>query len=50
MPNIPAYKLTRETINKIETFLKKVNGTPLKNERLIFDDNIIGTYQYKFRK
>jgi hypothetical protein len=30
--------------------LKKVNGTPLINERLVFDNNIVGTYQSKFRK
>jgi hypothetical protein len=26
MPNIPANKLNRQTINKIDTFLKGVNG------------------------
>jgi hypothetical protein len=44
MPNIPANKLNRETMNRIETFQKNVNGTPWQNERLIFDDNIVGIY------
>jgi hypothetical protein len=50
MLNIPVNKLNRQTINKSDTFLKNVNGIPLQNERLIFDDNIIGTYQRKFKK
>jgi adenylate kinase family enzyme len=50
MPNIQANKLTRQTINNIDTFLKNINGTPLNNERLVFDNNIVGTYQRKFRK
>jgi hypothetical protein len=50
MSNIQANKLNRQTINKIDTFLKKVNGTPLNYERLVFDNNIVGTYQRKFRK
>jgi hypothetical protein len=50
MPNIQANKLNRQTINKIDTFLKNINGTPLNNGRLVFDNNIVGTYQRKFRK
>jgi hypothetical protein len=50
MPNVPANKLYRQTINKIDTFLKSVNGNPLQNEKLIFDNNITGTYQLKFTK
>jgi hypothetical protein len=50
IPNIQANKLNRQTINKIDTFLKNVNGTILNNERLVFDNNIVGTYQRKFRK
>jgi hypothetical protein len=43
MLNIQANKLNRQTINKIDAFLKGVNGTPLNNERLVFNNNIIGT-------
>jgi hypothetical protein len=50
MPYIHANKVNKQTINKIDTFLKGVNGTPLNNERLVFDNNIVGTYQRKFRK
>jgi hypothetical protein len=50
MPNIPSNKLYRQTINRIETFLKNINGTPLQNERLVFDDNIVSTYQSKIKK
>jgi hypothetical protein len=50
MPNIPATTLTRQIINKIDTFLKRVNGNPLQNEKLVFDDTISGTYQLKFKK
>jgi hypothetical protein len=50
MPNIPTNKLNRQTINKIDTFLKDVNGNSLQNERLVFDNNIVGTYQRKFKK
>jgi hypothetical protein len=50
MPNIRANKLNRKTINKIDTFLNGVNGTPLQNERLVFDDYIVGTYQRKYKK
>jgi hypothetical protein len=50
MPNVPANKLYRQTINKIDTFLKGVNGNRLQNEKLIFDNNITGTYQRKFNK
>jgi hypothetical protein len=49
-PNIPANKLNREIINRIETFLTNVNGKPLQNERLKFEYNFMGTYQRKFRK
>jgi hypothetical protein len=45
MPNIQANKLNKQTITKIDTFLKGVNGTPLNNERLVFDNNIVGTYE-----
>jgi hypothetical protein len=31
-------------------FLKNVNGTTLNNEKLIFDNNITGTYERKFKK
>jgi adenylate kinase family enzyme len=48
--DIQSNKLNRQTINKIDTFLKNLNGSPLKNERLVFDDNIIGSYQHKFKK
>jgi hypothetical protein len=44
MPNIQANKLNRQTINKIDTFLKNVNGILLNHERLVFDNHIIGTY------
>jgi hypothetical protein len=50
MPSVPANKLTKQTINKIDTFLKDVNGNPFANERLIFDNNIVGRYQRKFKK
>jgi hypothetical protein len=50
IPNIPSNKLNRQTINKIDTFLKNVNGIPLNNERLVFDNNIVGAYQRKFKK
>jgi hypothetical protein len=30
--------------------LKNVNGIPFNNERLVFDNNIEGTYQRKFKK
>jgi hypothetical protein len=50
MPNIPTNKLNRQTIHQIDTLLKNVNDNPLQNERLIFDDNIVGTYQNKFKK
>jgi hypothetical protein len=50
LPNIQANKLNRQTMNKIDTFLKNVNGTQLNNERLVFDDNIVGINQSKFRK
>jgi hypothetical protein len=50
MLNIPSIKVNRQTINTINTFLKNVNDNPLNNERLVFDDNIVGTYQRKFRK
>jgi hypothetical protein len=30
--------------------LKNVNGIPLLNEKFVFDDNIVGTYQRKFKK
>jgi hypothetical protein len=50
MPNIPVNKLNRQTINRIDNFLKNVNGIPLNNERLVFDSNIVGTYQRKFKK
>jgi hypothetical protein len=49
MPNIQANKVNKQTINKIDTFLKGVNGTPLNNERLVFNNTIIGTYQRKFK-
>jgi adenylate kinase family enzyme len=50
MPNIQTNKLNRQTINKIDMFLKNIKGTPLNNERLVFDNNIVGTYQRKFKK
>jgi hypothetical protein len=50
IPNIPVNKLNRQTINKIDTVLKGVNGAPLQNEKLVFDDNIVGTYRGKFKK
>jgi hypothetical protein len=50
IPNIPSNKLNRETISRIETFLKNRNGTLLQNEGLIFNDNIMGTYQCKFKR
>jgi hypothetical protein len=50
MPSVPSTKLNRQTINKIDTFLKNVNGNPLQNEKLVFDNNIVGTYQRKFIK
>jgi hypothetical protein len=50
MPSVTANKLNRQTINKIDTFFTNVNDNPLQNERLIFDDNIMGTYQGKFKK
>jgi hypothetical protein len=31
-------------------FLTNVNGTSLNTERLVFDNNIVGKYQHKFRK
>jgi hypothetical protein len=43
MPNIRANKKNRQTINTIDMFLKNENGNPLENERLVFDNNIIGT-------
>jgi hypothetical protein len=49
MSNIPTTKLNRQTINRIDKFLKGVNGIPLNNERLVFDDTIVGTYQGKFK-
>jgi hypothetical protein len=49
-PSIPTTKLNKQTINKKDKFLKNVNGNPLQNERLVFDNNIVGTYQRKFRK
>jgi hypothetical protein len=49
MPTIPVNKLNRQTINKIDTFLKNINSNPLQ-KKLVFDDNIVGTYQRKFRK
>jgi hypothetical protein len=50
MPNIQAKKLNKQIINKIDTFLQGVNGIPVNNERLVFDNNIVCTYQRKFRK
>jgi hypothetical protein len=50
MPNSRGNQLNRQTINKRDMFLKNVNGNPLQNERMVSDDNIIGTYQRKFRK
>jgi hypothetical protein len=50
IPTIPSNKYNRQTINQIDTFLKNVNGNQLQNESLVFDDNIIGTYQSKFKK
>jgi hypothetical protein len=50
MPNIRANQLNRKITDKIETFLKGVNGNPLQNEKLVFDNNIVGTYQHKFIK
>jgi hypothetical protein len=50
MPRVPANQWNRQTINKIDTFLKNVNGNPLQNERLVFYHNIVGTYQLKFKK
>jgi adenylate kinase family enzyme len=50
MTNIPTNKRNRQTINKIDTFLNNENGNPLQNERLVFDNNIDGTYQRQFRK
>jgi hypothetical protein len=44
MPNIRANQLNRKITDKIEAFLKGVNGNPLQNEKLVFDDNIVGTY------
>jgi hypothetical protein len=49
MPNIRGNQLNRQTITKIDTFLKGVNDIPLQNERLVSDDNIVGTYQRKFK-
>jgi hypothetical protein len=48
--NIQANTLNRQTIHKIDELLKKVNSIPLNNEKLVFDNNIIGTYQQKFIK
>jgi hypothetical protein len=50
MPRVPANKWNRQTMNQIDTFLKNLNGNPLQNESLIFDDNISSTYQRKFKK
>jgi hypothetical protein len=50
MPNIPVTKLNIQTINRIDTFLKSENGIPLNNERLVFDNHIVGTYQRIFKK
>jgi hypothetical protein len=50
MPNIQVNKLNKQTINIIDTFLKNVNFNPLNNERLVFDNNIVGIYQGKFKK
>jgi hypothetical protein len=50
MPNIQANKFNKQTINKIDMFLKNINGTSLNKERLVFDNNIVGTYQRKFNK
>jgi hypothetical protein len=50
MLNIPTTKLNRQTINRIDNFPKNLNGIPLNNERLVFDNNIVGTYQRKFKK
>jgi hypothetical protein len=50
MPDIPSTKLNRQTINLIDNFLKNINGIPLNNERLVFENNIVGTYQRKFKK
>jgi hypothetical protein len=50
MPSVSINKLTRQTINKIDTFLQNVNCNPLNNEKLVFDNNITGTYQRKFKK
>jgi hypothetical protein len=50
MPKIQANKFNKHTINKIDTFLKGVNGIPLNNERLVFDNHIIGIYQRKMKK
>jgi hypothetical protein len=50
MPNIQANKLNRQTIKKIDTFLKNIKGTPLNNGKLVFDNNIVGRNQGKFRK
>jgi hypothetical protein len=50
MPNIPVNKINRQTINKIDMLLKNLNGNPLQNERLVFDNTITGTYQRKFIK
>jgi hypothetical protein len=32
IPNVPVNKLNRQTINKIDTFLKVINGNPLQND------------------
>jgi hypothetical protein len=50
MPNVPVNKFNRQTNNKIDTFLKNVNGNQLQNEIIIFDDNIIGANNSKFRQ
>jgi hypothetical protein len=50
MPNIRPNQLNRKITDKIEILLKGVNVNPLQNEKLVFDDNIVGTYQHKFKK
>jgi hypothetical protein len=55
IPDIPKQRPQTKRLNQsirkqIETFLKSIDDTLLKKERLIFDDNIIGTYQHKFKK
>jgi hypothetical protein len=55
MPDIPIHlpqtkRLNKSVHNKRKTFLERVDNTPLKNQKLRFDDNIICTYQRKFIK